>query len=69
MNTKYPWDDLKKPGDQFVWRNWDDWPSLRAQAAKQGRRRRVHYSVRKCLLSIKGKPAQAVVVSLVQLIP
>ena len=46
MNKRYPWDRLKKPGDSFVWKERDHERSLRSQANKQGKKRRVVYSVK-----------------------
>lgn len=45
MNRRYPWHKLDRPGAFFVWRIREDERSLRSQANKQGRRRKVVYSV------------------------
>jgi hypothetical protein len=45
MNKRYPWDRLKNPGMSFLWKRADE-RSLRSQANKQGKRRKVVYSVR-----------------------
>lgn len=55
MNRRYPWDSLKKPGDSFVWKDRADELSLRSQANKQGKKRRVAYSVR-----VEGKRLRVV---------
>ena len=47
MNCRYPWDSLKKVGDFFIWKSLADERSVRSQANKQGKRRRIFYSVRK----------------------
>ena len=46
MNRVYPWHRLRKPGDSFIWRDRRLEQSLRSQATKQGRKRRVVFSVR-----------------------
>lgn len=54
MNERYPWSSLKRPGDHFVWSKVADENSLRAQAVKQGKKRRVVYSVAKVRAGDRG---------------
>lgn len=43
----YPWEQLEKPGDCFLWLSHADEASLRAQASKQGKRRSIEIIVNK----------------------
>jgi hypothetical protein len=57
-----------KPGDQFLWKNLKHEQSLRSQAHKQGCKRGVIYKVNKRMLLLRGKPIQALVVTLTNLV-
>lgn len=45
--NQYPFDRLKLPGKQFLWRDLDDEKSLRVQASRNGKLRNVVFSVQR----------------------
>jgi hypothetical protein len=51
---KFPWHQLAKPGDHFIWRIRADEKSLRVQASRQAARRSIILTVHKAEV---GQPA------------